>query len=258
MVMMAHSTRKKIYASAALIGLAAATIYYIKKLIKITFTVEMDEAIANGKYFLENSQNVLAFTAHPDDLEFLMGGTLKLLSSKGCKVTVVDVTSGEKGVNIKNLKQIREKEQQHAGRVLGINNIEFLHLEDLNLKNEEDLGLRVRNVIEKIKPDTIFAFDYMCPLKAIKHPDHITAGESVYNNALYVLGDEVDVFFYGTCFTDTVVDISKTIREKILSVRCHKSQLRFNNKLYNYGTLMYAVHNAKNTPLRYAETFRRG
>ncbi|MEZ4763151.1 MAG: PIG-L family deacetylase [Calditrichia bacterium] len=41
--------------------------------------------------------NVLAFGAHPDDVELGYGGTLHALSSQNAKIGIVDLTEGEMG-----------------------------------------------------------------------------------------------------------------------------------------------------------------
>ena len=41
--------------------------------------------------------DVVAFGAHPDDVEIGCGGTVALLASQGRKVVVVDFTRGEIG-----------------------------------------------------------------------------------------------------------------------------------------------------------------
>lgn len=114
-------------------SVAALSTLYIRRKIDMRLVVNEKEAIYNGFKILQDAGKVLAFTAHPDDLEIFMGGTLRLLSARGSHVTVVDVTDGEKGVNITNLARIRRQEQRRAADVLQVSDLRFLHLPDLNL-----------------------------------------------------------------------------------------------------------------------------
>jgi len=67
---------------------------------------------------------VLAFGAHPDDVEFGCGGTLLLLKKMGYKITIIDLTS-----------QLRE--------------VEFLRVEysDLQKFNLDGEPARLRNLL---------------------------------------------------------------------------------------------------------------
>ena len=68
---------------------------------------------------------VLVVAAHPDDPEFLAGGTIARLAKEDRKIAYVIVTNGNKGssdrsVASEQLIPIREAEQRHAARVLGV------------------------------------------------------------------------------------------------------------------------------------------
>jgi bacillithiol biosynthesis deacetylase BshB1 len=61
--------------------------------------------------------DVLAFGAHPDDLEIGCGGTLALLAKQGRSVVMVDLTRGEMGT--RGTVEERRVEAESAARVLG-------------------------------------------------------------------------------------------------------------------------------------------
>ena len=70
------------------------------------------------------NQRVMFVAAHPDDPEFLAGGTIAGMVKDGCEVSYVIVTNGNKGsgdrtVTSEQLAPIRETEQRRAARVLG-------------------------------------------------------------------------------------------------------------------------------------------
>jgi LmbE family N-acetylglucosaminyl deacetylase len=83
---------------------------------------------------------VMVVAAHPDDPEFLAGGTVARLVQEGHEVTYVIVTNGNKGSGNRNLTSeqlvpIREEEQRRAARVLGVKHVEFLGHEDGELEH---------------------------------------------------------------------------------------------------------------------------
>ena len=71
--------------------------------------------------------DILAFGAHPDDVEMGCGGTIVKSTSKGKKVGIVDLTRGELGTN--GTVEIRDKEAIEASKILGVSfrmNLEFV------------------------------------------------------------------------------------------------------------------------------------
>src|SRR5207249_10560184 len=73
---------------------------------------------------------VMVVAAHPDDPEFLAGGTVARLAKEGREITYVIVTngnkgSGDRGMTSEQLRRIRAEEQRRAARVLGVERVEF-------------------------------------------------------------------------------------------------------------------------------------
>ena len=65
---------------------------------------------------------VFAIAAHPDDIEFMMGGTLLLLKAAGCRLHYLTVSSGNCGSSVYSAartRAIRRAESQEAARLLG-------------------------------------------------------------------------------------------------------------------------------------------
>jgi LmbE family N-acetylglucosaminyl deacetylase len=133
--------------------------------------------------------SVLAVFAHPDD-EIFHSGMLAHLSDRGARVTVACATGGEAGKvhpslgRIDDLAAVRMEELRLACRRLGIDPPVFLgfhdsgrgerqrHDDPLALVNLDLLAVevRVRRVIENLRPHVIFTFD---PHGGYAHPDHI-------------------------------------------------------------------------------------
>ena len=64
--------------------------------------------------------NILAFGSHPDDVEFLCGGTLLKYRKQGHKIFIALTTSGNIGSNLiegrEEIARTREAEQLEAAR----------------------------------------------------------------------------------------------------------------------------------------------
>ena len=61
--------------------------------------------------------DVLAISAHPDDVELTCGGTLVKLKQRGYRFGIVDLTRGEMGT--RGTPEIREREARRAAEILG-------------------------------------------------------------------------------------------------------------------------------------------
>jgi LmbE family N-acetylglucosaminyl deacetylase len=229
----------------------------LKREFEIKLKEAADKAVENGRSIAEGSGRVLAISAHPDDLEFFAGGLLKLLHSKGHEVHIIDVTDGEKGVRVKNLAEIRRKEQLESGTALGIQNIEFLHLPDMRLEQLDNLNLIFKEHIERIRPDIVLTFDYSKPIRAIVHPDHMKVGKSTMEAVGLCSGKRPALLYYASREPNTVVDVSSVLSKKIRAVLSHRSQIRFSSRPYASAVKAFARYNTLNTGLKYAESFRR-
>lgn len=235
---------------------ALSSVLYVKYKSAVKLTVNEKEAVFRGFNLLNFQGRVLAVTAHPDDLEIFMGGTLKLLSERKLDIHVIDVTDGERGTHLKNLAQVRINEQLDAGRILGINKVHFLHLPDLQLNAINNLEYNLREAITSIKPDLIFAFDPVYPWRAIVHPDHMAVGRAVSTIVKKDLHGQIPLVYYASRRVNTVVDIAGSLESKVKSVKAHRSQLRFGTRPYGFLIKKLAHYNAKKTSGIYVEVFR--
>lgn len=66
---------------------------------------------------LQEAVDVLAFGAHPDDVELSAGGTLAKLASQGKRCAIVDLTRGELGT--RGSAELREREAVASASILG-------------------------------------------------------------------------------------------------------------------------------------------
>ncbi len=180
--------------------------------------------------------DILAFGAHPDDVECAAAGVILNTTLSGGKVVIVDLTQGELGSF--GSVESRMKEADAASKVLGLFGREHLHLEDGNIENNKDNRLKVIELIRKYKPRIILA-------NAIndRHPDH-KKGSDLVSEAAFLAGlkkivtynnegkqqekwrPEVVYHYIQDYFIqpDIVVDISAVFEKKMLSIKAYESQ----------------------------------
>ncbi len=122
--------------------------------------------------------DALFFGAHPDDVELSCGGTVAKLVKLGYKVGICDITRGEAGT--RGNAEIRNKEADEAGKILGIEVRSNLDLPDTLFQNDRASQIEVIRIIRKYQPEFVFA-----PYWNDRHPDHIRASELVRDASFY-------------------------------------------------------------------------
>ncbi len=179
--------------------------------------------------------DILAFGAHPDDVELGCGGTIAKEVSKGKKVGVIDLTRGELGT--RGSVEIRDLESKVASNILGLALRENLNFRDGFFKNDESNQLQIIKVIRKYRPEIV-----LCNAEDDRHIDHPRAAELV-SNACFLSGlrkvETVDignnqlewrpknVYHYiqwKNSNPDFLVDISGFINLKIDAIKAYSSQ----------------------------------
>lgn len=238
--------------SIATIGL----VLYIRNLFKIQLTTDEKEAIYNGNIILKPNSKILAITVYPDDLNLYVGGTLKHLSQRNCDITVINVVNDGKCMSLRNLIQNRQTKQVKAANVLGIKDTKLFHLPSMDLKKIENIKPMLENAFLDIKPDIIFAFDFLYPFNALKYPNHINVGRIAHRASSVLKNTKCQFAFYASSRPNSIVDITTTLEDKICAVKCPQRQLRFRESLYKRGIRRLARYSANRTILNYGETFR--
>lgn len=109
--------------------------------------------------------DVLAFGAHPDDVELGCGGTLAKLSAAGRRIAIAHLTRGERGTRGTEAERMAEAER--AGAALGAVTVEFLDCGDGALRTGEAEEDQVIALLRRLRPELVFA-----PSPADRHPDH--------------------------------------------------------------------------------------
>jgi LmbE family N-acetylglucosaminyl deacetylase len=86
--------------------------------------------------------DILAFGAHPDDVELGCSGTIAKEVSLGKKVGIIDLTRGELGT--RGSVEIRDQEASLAAEILGISIRENLNMRDGFFVNDEAHQMEIR------------------------------------------------------------------------------------------------------------------
>jgi LmbE family N-acetylglucosaminyl deacetylase len=191
---------------------------------------------------------VLVVTAHPDDVDFGVAGSVARWTSEGVEVAYCIVTNGEAGgfddgVSRDDVPAIRQAEQRAAAAVVGVTDVTFLGHPDGRLVASIELRRDLTRVIRRTRPQRVVCQSPLRMWERIfaSHPDHLAAGEAalcaVYPDsrnpfAFPELLDEglapwsVDqVWMMAHAQTNRWVDITATIDRKVKALLSHTSQI---------------------------------
>ncbi len=177
--------------------------------------------------------DILAFAAHPDDVELAACGTLMKHIDMGKIAGIVDLTEGQLGS--RGTPELRLKESKAATELLGIHFRENLGMEDGWFSHDREHIIPIARVIRKYRPTIVLA-------NAVqdRHPDHGRASKLVSEAAFYsglvmveTGGEEFEpwrprlVLNYiqdRAMSPDIVVDISDYMDRKMSAIKAFKSQ----------------------------------
>ena len=179
--------------------------------------------------------DILAFGAHPDDVELSCGGTIAKEVSVGKKVGIVDLTRGELGT--RGSADLRAKEARQAASILGVSVRENLGLRDGFFKNNEPHQLDIIKILRKYRPSVV-----LCNAQTDRHIDHGRAA-SLVHDACFLSGlRKIETFIddrpqklwrpskvyhyiqWNNTPCDFVVDISDFIDKKMAAILSYGSQ----------------------------------
>ncbi len=127
-------------------------------------------------------KKILLVFAHPDDESFAVAGTTAKYTSNGWRADLVCATRGEEGErgpfkgSEAPLADIRQKELEKAGEIIGLTSVTFLGHKDGTLLEltPGTLEDKVFRVMDKLKPDVVITFE---PIDGVSnHPDHKKIG----------------------------------------------------------------------------------
>ena len=118
------------------------------------------------------SLDILAFAAHPDDVEISCAGTLIKASEAGRRIGIIDLTRGELGS--RGSAELRSQEAAAASTKLGLIYRENLALADGFFEINEANKLAIVRCIRRWRPKLV-----LCNAPHDRHPDHGRAHQLV-------------------------------------------------------------------------------
>jgi len=179
--------------------------------------------------------DILAFGAHPDDVELSCGATLAKEIEAGKKVGIVDLTRGELGT--RGSAELRKEEANNAKEILGVHIRENLGFADGFFINDVTHQLEVIKMIRKYQPEIV-----LCNAIDDRHIDHpkgsklvseacflsgLLKVETELNGSLQEKWRPKQVFHYiqwKTIEPDFVVNVTGFMDKKVASVMAYGSQ----------------------------------
>lgn len=130
--------------------------------------------------------SVLAFGAHPDDIDFGAAGSIAAFTEAGLDVTLCLLTAGdaggfEPGRDAAEMARVREAEQRQAAAVLGVDRVILLDERDGFVAPTAELVGKIVRIMREVRPELVIsphperAWDRLQK----SHPDHMACGEAV-------------------------------------------------------------------------------
>ncbi|GAA3295221.1 MULTISPECIES: PIG-L deacetylase family protein [Arthrobacter] len=195
-----------------------------------------------------NIRRVLAFAAHPDDIDFGAAGTVAAWTAAGVEVSYCVMTSGDAGGfepgDRSSVSELRRSEQRAAADIVGVSDLHFLGEKDGFLAVTPEVVEKTVALIRRIRPDVVLSMHPERNWDRIQasHPDHLACGEIV-TRAVYPAAENPFAFphlaeqglqaykvpwlwFYGAPREreNHAVDVSATVDKKLAAIRIHASQ----------------------------------
>jgi LmbE family N-acetylglucosaminyl deacetylase len=196
-------------------------------------------------------ERVLVIVAHPDDADFGAAATLARWVGEGSVARLVCCTSGDAGADDAGmdplrLARLREDEQRAAAKVVGYEDVTFLHRPDGALDNDLALREQLVRLIREFRPDAVMAMDPTVVFledRFVQHVDHrmaaMAAVDAVYpaaRNAMafphLVRNEDLQphavrwLYLFFSERPNAWVDVADTLETKLSALREHVSQLR--------------------------------
>lgn len=179
--------------------------------------------------------DILAFGAHPDDVEISSGATLLKYAKAGKSIGIIDLTEGELGTRGSVDKRYAEAEK--AKVFIGLKIRENLNLGDGFFEHSKENLFKIIECIRKYQPEMILANSVHD-----RHPDH-AKGAKLVSEAAYLSGlKKIETHVNGLrqedhrpkillhyiqdfyLSPDIILDVSDTGSQKVDLIKCFESQ----------------------------------
>jgi LmbE family N-acetylglucosaminyl deacetylase len=240
----------------------------------------MARAAAGGHELGASLRRILCISAHPDDNEFTIAGSVARWAREGRDVGFCLVTTGGAGVNEhtpsnEGLIPIREKETRAAAKILGVKDVILLGYADGTLEPTLAMRRDLTRAIRRFRPDIVVCGDPTVRYygnEYLNHPDHRAVASAALDavfpssetNAIFpeLLAEGLpahkvkQVFISGSLQPDVFVDIARTLPLKCRALKAHRSQVG-KGEWVDQLLAAWAARDGKKAGLRHAEAFKR-
>lgn len=223
---------------------------------------------------MDEHLRILAFGAHPDDVEAFCGGTLAKCAKRGDTVFMAALSNGDMGhktIPPEKLATIRHKEAQNSAGIIGATLI-WPNISGPHFMQDIKMRTTVMDVVREANPDMVIthaSYDY--------HPNHRILSEMVWEAvfnasvphiqsahpainkfpALYHMDVVNGIHFQPTEY----VDITDEFPTKIAMFSAHESQLVWMHDHEGKGALeqleIHSRYRGYQCSTKYAEGFIR-
>jgi N-acetylglucosamine malate deacetylase 1 len=172
---------------------------------------------------MSKKQSVIAFGAHPDDLEIGMGGTLAKLARLGYDVNLVIATLPNFVKT--DIKEQRRIEATMSAKTLGCKSPQFLDLSPDEITIGRKFVTMIDEIINRHKPEAVFT-----QWIGDSHQDH----QALTRAVIAASRDSNNLFMYETTIPGGLtenafrpqlyIDITETLEVKSNALDCFHSQ----------------------------------
>jgi bacillithiol biosynthesis deacetylase BshB1 len=208
--------------------------------------------------------DILAFGAHPDDVEAGAGGILIKAKRQGFITAIIDLSAGEMGTQ--GDQNIRAEESLTSAKILQLDSRKCLNLPDANIKNNPQNRKKIINLIRRHTPQTI-----LVPYWEDRHPDHVAASQlvtqSIFCSELGKMKTQYPPFrpekilYYMIAYEfepSFILDITEEFTQKLAAIKAYKSQ--FISNLNRIESIEFWEHRARfygsRIGVKYGEPFK--
>jgi len=220
----------------------------------------------------KDNRRVAAIGAHPDDVEFMCSGTLKLLKERGYEIYIGVVTNGDCGSMKESQESITKIRQKEAIRAASLLDADYHCMGELDLRIDfnDKTRMKVTEYMRMVDPFIVFTHpheDYMADHEVTSRlvrmacfagpiPNYFTYSPTPQPRTskipyLYYWSPMEGKDIYGNFVNQSIyIDVSGVISFKEEMLACHESQRDWLMK--QHGMDKY-IETMKNTARLYGE-----